>query len=129
MRKNPDLALLVIRIMLAALLLSHGILKITNWSSFHDFFTSAQVPMPTISLAFALIAEVVGGSLILLGLWIEIGAILVMIDMLGAIVTVLKGSAFDLSKGGIELVIFAMALALLLAGAGRYSVGRRAPIL
>ena len=125
MRKNPDLALLVIRLILAALLLSHGIPKITGWAGTHGFFVSAGIPLPTVSLAFALIAETVGAMLILLGLWIEIGALLVMVDMLGAIVFVLKAAAFDLGKGGIELTIFAMALALLLAGAGRYSVSRK----
>lgn len=125
MRKNPDLALLVVRLILGAVLLSHGIPKITNWAGMHGFFTSAGVPVPTVSLAFALVAEVGGGILILLGLWIEIAVVLVMVDMVGAIATVVKGAAFDLGKGGIELVIFSLALALLLAGAGRYSVARK----
>jgi putative oxidoreductase len=125
MRKNPDLALLVVRLILGAVLLSHGIPKITGWEGMHGFFASAGVALPTVSLAFALLAEVGGGILILLGLWIEVAAVLVMVDMVGAIFFVVKGSAFDLGKGGIELIIFSLALALLLAGAGRYSVARK----
>lgn len=128
MRKNTDLALLVIRLILASVLLSHGIPKLLDWSSFHGFFTSANIPMPTISLGFAVVAEVIGGVLILLGLWIEIAVILVMINMIGAIVFVVKAAAFDLGKGGIEVIIFALALALLLGGAGRYALGRRVSI-
>jgi putative oxidoreductase len=124
MRKNPDLALLVIRIILAAILLSHGIPKLTNWDFYHGFFTSANIPLPTLSLIFAAVAEVVGGALILAGLWVEIAALLVMVDMVGAIVFVVKGAAFNLSKGGIEVTIFALALALFLAGPGAYALGR-----
>lgn len=125
MRKNPDLGLLVLRLILAALLLSHGVPKISSWSAMHDFFAGAHVPLPTVSLGFALVAEVVGGILILLGLGIEIATALVMVDMAGAIITVVKGAAFNLGRGGTEVTIFAMALALFLAGAGRYSVARK----
>jgi putative oxidoreductase len=129
MHKNPDLALLIVRLILAGILLSHGIAKVTHWPGMLGFFTSANIPLPTVSLAFATLAEVGGGVLIVLGLWIEIAAAMVMIDMVGAIVFVVKGSAFDLGQGGTELIIFALALALLLGGAGRYSIGRRAVAL
>lgn len=128
MPKNTNLALLVIRLVLAAILLSHGIPKLTGWSSSLGFFTSVNIPLPTVSLAFAVVAEVVGGILILLGVWVEIAALLVMIDMAGAIFFVVKMAAFDLGRGGMEVVIFAMALALLLAGPGRYALGRKAPL-
>jgi putative oxidoreductase len=125
MRKNPDLALLVIRLILAGVVLSHGIPKLTNWSGMHGFFVSAGIPVPTVSLAFAALAEIGGGLLILLGLGVEIAALLLMADMIGAIVFVVKGSAFNLGTGGIELIVFSLALALLLAGPGRYSLGRK----
>ena len=129
MRKNPDLALLVIRLILAAILLSHGIPKLTDWEGAQGFFTSVNIPLPTVSLVFAVVAEVVGGILILVGLWVEIAAVLVIVDMLGAILFVVKGAAFDLGKGGIEVILIALALALLLAGTGRYALGRKAPIM
>ena len=129
MRKNPDLALLVLRLILAGILLSHGYHKLTGWAGAQGFFESLNLPAPTLALIFAAGAEVGGGLLILAGLWVEIAATLVMIDMIGAIAFAVKGEAFNLGQGGMELTIFAIALALLLAGAGRYSLGRKAPTL
>ena len=126
MRKNPDLALLVLRLILAGILLSHGYQKLTGWAGAQGFFESLSLPAPKLALVFAAVAEVGGGALILIGLWVEIAAILVMIDMIGAIVFAVKGAAFDLAQGGTEVTIFAMALALFLAGAGRYGLGRKA---
>jgi putative oxidoreductase len=129
MRKNTDLALLVIRLILAGILLSHGYQKLTGWAGALSFFESLSLPAPKLALIFAAVAEVGGGALILLGLWVETAASLVMIDMIGAIVFAVKGAAFDLGRGGMELTIFAMALALLLAGGGRYALGRKAAAL
>ena len=127
MRKNPHLALLVLRLILAGILLSHGYQKLTDWAGAQGFFESLNIPAPTLALIFAAVAEVGGGVLILLGLWVEIAAVLVMIDMIGAIVFAVKGAAFNLGRGGTELTICAIALALFLAGAGRYRLGRTAP--
>jgi putative oxidoreductase len=128
-RKNTDLALLVIRLILAGLLLPHGYQKLTGWAGAQGFFESLSLPAPKLALIFAAVAEVGGGVLILLGLWVEIAAVLVMIDMVGAIVFAVKGAAFDLLRGGTEVTIFALALALLLAGGGRYGLGRKAAAL
>lgn len=126
MRKNTDLALLVIRLILAGILLSHGYQKLTGWAGAQGFFESLSLPAPKLALVFAAAAEAGGGLLILIGLWVEVAAVLVMIDMVGAIVFAVKGAAFDLLRGGTEVTIFALALALFLAGAGRYSLGRKA---
>jgi putative oxidoreductase len=79
-------------------------------------------------VVFAIIAEVVGGLLILLGFAVDIAGILVMIDMLGAILFVHLHNGFDYGKGGWEhpFTVLGIALALVLAGPGRYSVGNRA---
>jgi len=128
-RKNTDLALLVIRLILAGILLSHGYQKLTGWAGAQSFFEGLSLPAPKLALIFAAVAEVGGGALILIGLWVEIAAILVMIDMVGAIVFAVKGAAFDLARGGTEVTIFALALALFLAGAGRFSLGRKPAVL
>lgn len=124
---DPDLALLVLRITLAAILLYHGIPKALNYSATLEGFNSMGIPAPALSLAFAVIVEVVGGVLILLGVLTEITGLLVVIEMLGAIFTVHWANGFDFTKVGWEhpFTVLMVALALVLAGPGAYSVGGR----
>jgi putative oxidoreductase len=124
---NLDLALLVLRLALAAVLLYHGIPKVMNFQATVAGFATMNVPVPTLSAAFAILAEVIGGILILLGIAVDIAGILVIIDMIGAIATVHWANGFDFTKGGWEhpFTIIAIALALVLAGPGRHTVGTK----
>lgn len=126
MPRNVDLALLALRMMLGLILLYHGLPKIADFAETLDAFSKIGVPAPAASLVFAIVAEVVGGALLLLGVWSDVGASLVILNMLGAIFAVHWKAGFDFTKGGYEhpLTVLVMALALLLAGPGRYAFGR-----
>ncbi|HEX6434253.1 MAG TPA: DoxX family protein [Gemmatimonadales bacterium] len=123
--ENLDVALLVLRIALAAVLLYHGLPKLMNFGATVGGFQTMNIPAPTLTAVFAILSEVVGGILILLGVAVDLAGLLVIIDMLGAIVTVHWSSGFDFTKGGWEhpFTVLAMALTLALAGPGDYSVG------
>ncbi|MPY88174.1 MAG: DoxX family membrane protein [Luteitalea sp.] len=127
MPRNLDLGLLMLRLMLALILLYHGLPKLGNFSEDLDAFSKMGVPVPALSLTFAIAAEVIGGLLILVGVWIVVAAPLVIINMLGAIFAVHWKAGFDFTKGGYEhpLTVLVMALVLLLAGPGRYGFSRR----
>jgi putative oxidoreductase len=124
---NLDLALLLLRLALGAILLYHGLPKIMNYGATVGGFQSMHVPAPTLSAAYAIIAEVIGGILILLGIAVDLAGILVAIEMLGAIALVHWGNGFDFTKGGWEhpFSVLIMALSVALAGPGDYSVGNR----
>ena len=124
---NLDVALLVLRLALAAVLLYHGLPKLMNFGATVAGFQSMNVPAPTLTAAFAILSEVVGGILILLGIAVDLAGVLVIIDMLGAIFTVHWANGFDFTKGGWEhpFTVLVMALTLALAGPGDYSVGAR----
>lgn len=121
---NLDVALLVLRLALALVLLYHGLPKLMNFGQTSANFQGMHIPAPTLTAAFAVLAEVIGGILILLGIAVDIAGLLVVIDMLGAIALVHLPNGFDFTKGGWEhpFTILAMALALALAGPGRTSV-------
>jgi putative oxidoreductase len=123
---NLDVALLVLRLTLAAILLYHGLPKLMNFGATAGAFQSMHIPAPTLIAGYALIAEVIGGLLILLGVAVDIAGILVIIDMIGAIAFVHWANGFDFTKGGWEhpFTILAIALAIALAGPGGYSLGR-----
>lgn len=123
---NADLALLILRLVLAAVLLAHGLPKITGFSGTAGFLGGAGVPAPTLAAAFAVMAEVGGGILLLLGLAVDIAGLLVAVDMLGAITFFHFKNGFS-GQGGWEFpfALLGIALALALAGPGAYSVGTR----
>ena len=125
--QNLDVALLVLRIALAAVLLYHGLPKVMNFGATVSGFQSMNIPAPTLTAAFAILAEVIGGILILLGVAADLAGLIVVIHMLGAIVTVHWANGFDFTKGGWEhpFTVLAMGLTLALAGPGDYSVGAR----
>jgi putative oxidoreductase len=122
---NLDVALLILRLALATVLLYHGLPKLMNFGQTASNFGGMHIPAPSLAAAFAVLAEVGGGILILLGIAVDLAGILVILDMLGAIALVHLPNGFDFTKGGFEhpFTVLAMALALALAGPGRMSVG------
>jgi putative oxidoreductase len=123
---NLDAALLILRIVLGIVLLYHGVPKLMNFSATVGGFQTMGLPAPSLTAAFALLAEVVGGLLILLGVAVELAALLVIIDMLGAIALVHWANGFDFTKGGWEhpFTVLMMAVVLALAGPGRMAIGK-----
>jgi putative oxidoreductase len=124
---NPDAALLILRVVLAIIMLYHGWPKLTNLGGTIEGFTGMGVPLPALSAVFATAAEVGGGLLLLFGVLTDIAGLLIAMDMLGAITFVHAKNGFAVNEGGVEwpLALMAMALAIALAGPGRYAMGRR----
>ena len=77
------------------------------------------------------LAQFAGGVAVLTGIFARIGAAALIVVMLGAIFRVHLPHGFDVSNGGIEYALtqLLVALALLLAGPGTYSLASRLPIL
>ena len=125
---NTDLALLVLRVVLGIVMIYHGWPKLTDLGGTIEGFTGMGIPAPAVAAIFATVAEVVGGLLILVGAFTDIAGLMFVIDMLGAITFVHAKNGFSAGKGGFEfpLVLLAMALAIALAGPGRYSAGSSA---
>jgi len=123
---NLDLALLVLRLVLAAVMLYHGIGKVANFGGAVGFMTSLGIPAPALVAGFALLVEVVGGLLMLVGVATDIAGLLFAVDMAGAIVFLHWAIGFDFAKGGWEhpFTLLGMALAIALAGPGTLSLGR-----
>jgi putative oxidoreductase len=122
---NPDLALLILRVVLGIIMIYHGWSKVTDLGGTIEGMTGMGVPAPAVAAIFATVAEFVGGLLMLVGAFTDIAGLMFAIDMLGAITFVHAKNGFSVAKGGIEwpLVLAAAALAIALAGPGRYAVG------
>jgi putative oxidoreductase len=125
---NPDLALLILRVVLGIIMIYHGWPKLTNLAGTIDGMAGMGVPAPAVAAIFATVAEFAGGLLMLLGAFTDIAGLMFVIDMLGAITFVHAKNGFSVAKGGVEwpLLLAATAIAIALTGSGRYAVGRPA---
>jgi len=122
-----DAGRLVLRIVLAVLLLFHGVSKVIGGVGFiTGMLAKAGLPAGVGYLVY--IGEVVAPALILIGLFTRIAALIVVVNMVVALLLVHTGQFFSLSDtGGWALELQGMylgsAVALALLGAGRYSIG------
>ena len=121
---NTDLALLILRVVLGIIMIYHGWPKLTNLAGTIDGMASMGIPAPAFAAIFATVAECVGGLLMVLGAFTDIAGLMFAIDMLAAIIFVHAKNGFAAGKGGVEwpLLLMAAALAVALAGPGRYGV-------
>jgi putative oxidoreductase len=128
--RQTSLALFIIRIAAGLVFLYHGsqILFGAFGGPGPQGF-AAFMHAPAIMGYLVGLAQFAGGLAILTGLLIRVGAVCIIIVMLGAIFLVHLPHGFDVSKGGIEYALtqLLIALALLIAGGGSYSLGSALP--
>ena len=122
-----DRARLVLRVLLAVLLLFHGVSKLTGGVGFiAGMLAKAGLPAALAYLVY--IGEVVAPLLMLVGLYTRAAALVVAVNMVVALLLVHTGQFFTLNDtGGWALELQAMylgaALVVAMLGAGRYSLG------
>lgn len=123
---NLDAALLILRVVLGIIMIYHGWPKLTNLGGTTESFTGMGIPLPALAAIVATVAEFFGGLLMLAGVLTDVAGLLFAIDMLGAIVFVHAKNGFSVGDGGVEwpLALLAMALAIALAGPGRFVLAR-----
>ena len=130
---SPTWFTVPIRLALAAVMIAHGAQKVLGSFGGSGFkaFTAGTTPFgfmrPTwLWLAAAALSELVGGLLVGLGFLTRVGAFLIACTMLTAVVGVHWPSGFFAANRGYEypLSLFAMAVALLISGAGQASIDR-----
>lgn len=123
--RKLDIAMLVLRLVLGAVFITHGHAKLfgMGFSGVTGFFTSIGVPLPGVAAPFIALLEFIGGIALVLGVLTRVVAFLLACDMLGAMIFVHAAHGYSAPKG-VETVLgnFGMAVAIALIGAGAYSV-------
>jgi len=124
---RDDLGKLILRIVLAGLILLHGISKLGGGVGFIEGMLQ-KAGLPAIFAYGVYIGEVVAPLLILVGLFTRAAAAIVAINMVVALMLAHTAEFFKLSgTGGWALELQGMylgsAVALVFLGAGRYSLG------
>ena len=126
-----DLALLGLRLALAAVFVFHGYLAMFGGGGLDaeaDYMASLGLHPGMIFAVMTGVAELGGGLLVGLGLLTRLGAIAIASVMVVAIVVATGPNGFDISADGYEynVVLISVAVALVLIGPGRLSVDYRA---
>jgi putative oxidoreductase len=122
-----DLGKFILRVILAILILFHGISKILHGiDPIIGMIVKTGLP-PTVAY-LVYFGEVLAPALVLIGLWTRPAAIVIAINMTVAVLLVHTSQFFTLAKSGgwaLELqgMYFFCALAVALLGAGRFSIG------
>ncbi|WP_396611083.1 DoxX family protein [Haloferax sp. S1W] len=95
-------------------------------SGFAGFLANLGVPLPTVVAWFVGLVELVGGLLLLVGLFVRVAGGLVAVIMFVATVLVHLSNGYPASDGGVELTLMLclVALAVVLSGPGALSLER-----
>jgi len=130
MATREDFGRLVLRLGLGAILLFHGIFKLTHGVEW------IKGPLGTLGLPGFLaygtyVAEVIAPVLVIVGWRARFAAMAIVFDMLMAMVLVLRPRLLTVTGGGgwgveVEALILLAALSVALLGSGRYAIGRGA---
>ncbi len=115
-----SLALLILRVVASAYMLTHGWAKLTGFSDM-----SAQFPDPigvgsTLSLALIIGAEFFASLFIILGLFTRLAAVPIVIAMSVAAFVIHSANPFNVKE--LALLYLVVYIFILMAGAGRYSL-------
>ena len=116
-----DLALLIARVVIAVLMLSHGLPKLMQLFSGEPVqFIPVMGMSPTLSLGLAVFAEVICSVLVLVGFGTRLAVVPLIITMLVAVFYVHLDDPFARKELGLQYLL--TYVVLFFAGSGRYSV-------
>ncbi len=123
-----DWAPLVLRLAAGVVFLAHGFQKYQmGVAGVSGFLASLGFPAPDLMAALLIGGEIIGGSLLILGLYARTAAMVSVIIATVALLTVHISKGFFIANGGYEfiLLLLAASVSVLITGAGRYSLDRK----
>lgn len=123
-----NLGLLIIRLIVGLLFMGHGTQKLFGWFGGYGlkgtggWLESIGVKPGVFAALLAGLAELIGGAFFAAGVFTPIGAALIVITMLIAIITVHGKNGLWATSNGFEynLVLIALAVGVALTGPGAY---------
>lgn len=124
------LGLLIIRLVIGLTMAAHGTQKLFGWFGGYGpkgtggFFESIGIKPGVLMAVVAGLIELAGGLFFAAGLWTEVGAALIIITMIMAIIKVHGKNGYWVTSNGFEynLALLVIALGVALIGAGDYSI-------
>jgi putative oxidoreductase len=122
---NTDAAILILRICLGlGVFLRHGIEKITNFSKMSEHFPDPIGIGSTASLSIALFSDAFCSILVIIGLATRFASLFIVINLFVAF-AFLFSLSIDKPYSELVFVYLGGFIALIIAGAGKYSVDNK----
>lgn len=118
----------MLRLAAGVVFLAHGWQKYQmGVAGVSGFLASLGFPAPDIMAVLLIGGEIVGGALLILGLYARTAAMVTTIIAVVALLTVHVSKGFFISNGGYEfiLLLLATSVSVLITGAGRYSLDKK----
>ncbi|GAA3118158.1 MULTISPECIES: DoxX family protein [Nonomuraea] len=119
-----DIAALIARVITGVIFVAHGWQK---WQGGHSAIASGfgemGIPMPELAAGYAMVVELIGGVLLIIGLAVRPVALLLLLNMLGAIIFAHWDKGIMVQEGGWELAAALGALCLLFLALGGGRIG------
>lgn len=127
--RNDDVAKLVLRLMVAVLMLFHGVAKLQHGISPVIGMTEAA-GLPGFFAYGAFIGEIVAPLMLLAGFRVRLASVLIIFTMLMALFIAHSGQIFSVTPYGawaLETLAFYIfsCVAIFMLGAGKYSVDKK----
>ena len=126
--KLSGVAPLVLRVATGLIFAMHGWQKLSGGVDGVAMFLGGMgFPLPMLMAILLIAAELVGGILLILGVWTHWVAKILAFVALVALLTVHATKGFFVSEGGFEfiLLIFAATISLAVSGPGKWALGRK----
>lgn len=125
-----DLALFILRLAVGVVFIGHGLQKAFGMfggagiEGLSQMLESLGVMPPVLWAWVTAIGELAGGTLLILGIFPRLSALVIAMIMTAAIVLVHWKNGYFASNGGFEypLLILMCCISVILAGGGKYSV-------
>ncbi len=120
--KMADYGLLALRVIMGVIFIYSGYIKLANPAMMIGMFSALHFPAPTFWNYLVALTELIGGIMVLLGVYARYAAAVLSFVMLVAIILLAKMSGFNLMTIGYPLACMGGLLALAGVGAGKYRV-------
>ena len=134
LKTTDSLAPTLVRVVLGIVLFAHGAQKMLGWFGGHGFSATMQHfteggQLPWIVAFTVILTEFLGSLLLIVGFLTRFAAVAVTVLFVGIIFTAHLGNGFFMNWSGAQsgegyeyhLLVIAMAVSLIVTGAGRYS--------